>query len=80
MKYNHFLQYLKKMKILKRFQDNLYKSREVNLLEYYQTLKGEEYSSLISAAFAWHETPEGSEFWYDINSNFIRFYLAYRVD
>ena len=80
MKYNHFLQYLKEMKILKRFQDNLHKSRGANLLEYYQIFKGKNYSNLISAAFAWGETPEGSGFWCDIDSNFTRFYFDYRGD
>lgn len=80
MKYNHFLQYLERMKILRKFQDNLYEDRKVNLLEYYQLFNGGNYSDLITGAFAWDKTPEGSGFWYHIHSHFIGFYLDYKGD
>lgn len=72
---NLIIEFLNKNNILKSFEENLIKHKDLSLNEYtYEFYK--EYTSMdhfILASFYWRNTKEGCCFWEKINDKYIEF-------
>ena len=66
--YNAFIEFLEKNKCRKQFETAFYRFNRCHKLSYglWQIMGGDE--SFIGRAFDWSNTPEGYDYWLDIDN------------